>query len=121
MATSYTIIGTSGSYPSSRNPYVDCRSFLNEDELLVTDGGSPAYPAVTVTPSSGLTVSSVAVTGAEVTIAGNPVPAGKALALTLVGSTAGEYTLTLHVKTNASTPQTPNVEIVVVVKAPATA
>lgn len=119
MATSFTIVGTSGSYPASRNPYVDCRSFLNEDELLVSDAGPPVYPAVTVTPNTGLTVSSIAVTGAEVTIAGNAVPAGKALELTFVGATAGTYTLTLHVKTNASTPQTPNVEIEVIVTAPA--
>lgn len=112
MAAPYTIFATTGDYDSIRTLAVDCTGLLNDGELLVTaaeGGGDPAYPAATT--SAGLTIDSIVVNSTDTEMGGRSVLAGQGLFIYVEAPTAGEYTIRIFMKTDASTPQRPIAEI----------
>jgi len=115
MADSYTIIATRGSYTSDRTLFVDCSNLLNEGEKLVTDAGPPAYPAATT--ASGLTINATTVSTTEEVINGRTVAAYESVLIDVEATDAGTYTIAIFLKTDASTPQKPILEIELVVVA----
>jgi hypothetical protein len=80
---------------------IDCRSWLDPDELIT---GTPTLAA----GASGVTFSGAAVTASEEEILGQLVPAGKAVTFSgnTTAATAGEYRLLMTASTNSSPAQT---------------